>query len=135
MVVIDGGGDGDDVEAGFAQFRLVRGEFDLRRFDDVVSDFIGGVDAFSVEVDLRLVQVESDDADLFGEGHRDRHTDVAESDQRKFRFPGKKLFVDVKHFCSPCCFNTETIYYPNTFALITMTANFKHLSWRLKRDG
>ena len=51
----------------------------------VVSHFVGGIDAPIVQIDLILVQIESDHLHAFlGEGHGNGHSYIAQSYQRQF---------------------------------------------------
>ena len=85
MVLVYGRRDCDDVKSGLPQLRLVRGEFDRRGCNRLISDLLGRVISSLIERNLVLVDIEPDDLHLSGKGHGNRQTDIAETDQRELR--------------------------------------------------
>ena len=81
MVIIDGGRNSDNVESCITQFCLICRELDLGCLDDLIADLLGRIYAFFVQVNLRLVQVESDDLYLLCKCHCNWHSNVAQTNQ------------------------------------------------------
>ena len=87
VVGVDRRRNGNDMEFCLLQHRFVGGELHRRVLYRLVADLFRGVDARFIKVYFRFVKVKTDDVyPLLRERNRDRHTDVAETDQRKIFF-------------------------------------------------
>ena len=81
LVLVDGGGDGDDEGVAGGEVLQVGGVAEAGGFGEFfVGDLEGGVVAGLEGVDARLVDVEADDGALLGEFDGERQADVAEAD-------------------------------------------------------
>ena len=93
VVDVDRGGDGDDVEAGLLQPGLVEGEVHGRRADRLVADLPGRIDPALVLTDARLMMVKADHAQMLGKLDRQRHPDIAQSDDGEALLSAAQSFI------------------------------------------
>ena len=101
MVFIYGRRDGDNMKRRFAEPRGVCGKINARPAYLVVADFAGRIDSALILFDFFQVQVKPDDVKLFRKSDGDRHTDVAEADQRQFIFFVEQTLIQiVNHMAS-----------------------------------
>ena len=100
VVVVDGGGDGDDVEFRLPQSRRIVGKLNGGIFDDLVAHLVGGIDAALVEVDLGGVVVVANDIDFPGKGHGDGHTNIAQTHQGDLLLTIYNFLIQI-HILSP----------------------------------
>jgi len=85
LVLVDGGGDGDDVGIAGGQVLQAGRVAEAGGFGELfVRDFERGVVAAAQSVDAGLVDIEADNAALLGEFHGERQADVAQADDGEF---------------------------------------------------
>ena len=77
---------GNNMKASLFEPRCVGGELHRRAPHARVSHLSRRIDPFLVRLDLRLVNVETDDINMFREFDGDRHADVAKSDNGELSF-------------------------------------------------
>ena len=85
MVVMDGGRHRHDMETRFLQMLWIVGEFHCCIPDHIIADFMGRIGPVPILQDLLSVQIESDDLDFPCERNGNRHSDIPQTDQGKFR--------------------------------------------------
>ena len=86
MIVVDGSRHRNDVELCFLELGFISSEIDGRRFDRLIADLVGRIDAAFVKLDLLCIKVKAYNVNFLGKGDRDRHTDIAKSHQGELFF-------------------------------------------------
>ena len=94
MIIIDGGGNSNNVELRLPQCSRIIGKLNGCSGDHIVAHLIGGVDTTLVEVDLGGVIVIADDVGFFRKSNCNGHTNVAQTNQRDFLLPIYNFFIE-----------------------------------------
>ncbi len=84
--LVHGRGHGDDNVPAFAKGFGISRETEVGILEVAAQRFASEIDALPKFLDAARVDVEADDRDVFGEGCRQRQTDIAEADNRDFSF-------------------------------------------------
>ena len=86
FVFIDVGGDCDDEEVCLFEVFEVAGKGDIGVLEVIAGKFAAGVFLVSHHIDACFIDIETDDAEVFGEGEGERQADVPEADDGDFFF-------------------------------------------------